>query len=547
MQLKPGILLQGGKYEIKKVLGQGGFGITYLAEHTRLHSEVAIKEFFMKDYCNRDTVSSIVTVPSVGNDEFVSKFKVKFLKEAKMIADMDNRHIIKVIDVFEDNGTAYYVMEYLRCGSLTERIPESGLPETEALRYIRQIAEALSYIHNEKNVVHLDVKPSNIMFRNDDEAVLIDFGISKHYDDDGGRQTTITSSPAVLSRGYAPLEQYKPGGLSMFTPCTDVYSLGATLYKLLTGKNPPDANDVNEYGMPSLPASVSQPVRDAVKKAMSPLRKDRPQSIGEFLKLLPVIGGNTPRPKYGRWVIACLVACVVAMVCMLWPDKSMQQEHIDTLLITSDDVPVYEETMQVALNVINGHEYVDLGLSVKWATCNVGATSPEEFGGNYAWGEIVEKDEYSELNYKWNDVTKTPKSKYASYYIKKYNNDEDYGIVDNKYVLESSDDVATQTWGEEWRMPTYEEWNELRESCKWSWVEMNDVWGYEIKSKINENVIFLPVSNKDNIGHYWSSTLNSIQLSSFIANSVDFNSEAKMLNYYVGYRESGRSVRPVTK
>ena len=104
MYLQPGTPLQGGKYRIKKFLGQGGFGITYLAEHTGLHSEVAIKEFFMKDHCNRDAVTSTVSVPSVGSNELVRKFKVKFLKEAQMIAEMDNRHIIKVIDVFEAVG-----------------------------------------------------------------------------------------------------------------------------------------------------------------------------------------------------------------------------------------------------------------------------------------------------------------------------------------------------------------------------------------------------------------------------------------------------------
>ena len=289
MQLKPGTLLQGGKYRIEKVLGQGGFGITYLAVQTNLKNrKVAIKEFFLKEHCERDGSTSRVSMGTSGSQRLVMKFKEKFVKEAETISELRNHHIITIYDVFEENGTAYYVMEYLSCGSLSDRIPSGGLPESEAVGYIRQVAEALAYIH-QHNILHLDVKPSNILFRKEDEAVLIDFGISKHYDEEGGSQTS--STPVGVSRGYAPLEQYKKGGVAQFSPATDVYSLGATLYKLLTGKTPPDADEVNEDGIPPLPASVSRPVHVAVEAAMSPKRKDRPQSVEAFLDLLdtPVV------------------------------------------------------------------------------------------------------------------------------------------------------------------------------------------------------------------------------------------------------------------
>ena len=202
MKLKPGTLLQGGKYRIEKVLGHGGFGITYLAEQTNLKNrKVAIKEFFMKEHCERDSSTSHVSMGTSGSKGFVSKFKAKFIKEAETISELENDHIIRINDVFEENGTAYYVMEYLSEGSLSERIPANGLPESEAVSYIRQIADALSYIHENK-ILHLDIKPSNILFRKEDEAVLIDFGISKHYDEEGGSQTS--STPVGVSRGYAP-------------------------------------------------------------------------------------------------------------------------------------------------------------------------------------------------------------------------------------------------------------------------------------------------------------------------------------------------------
>lgn len=284
MHLSSGFLLQGGKYRIESVLGQGGFGITYLAEQTGLERKVAIKEFFMRDVCNREPDTSYVSVPSLGSRELVERFLVKFIKEARMIAAMDDRHIINIYDVFEENGTAYYVMEYLNGGSLNAVIPAGGFSESVALGYIRQIADALRYIHEEKHVLHLDVKPSNVLVRKNGELVLIDFGISKHYDNDGDFQTS--SSPVGVSRGYAPLEQYNSGGLSHFSAATDVYSLGAVLYCLLTGQTPPDANVVLNAGLPVISSAVSDHVKTAVRTAMQPRRPDRPQSVGEFMEML---------------------------------------------------------------------------------------------------------------------------------------------------------------------------------------------------------------------------------------------------------------------
>ena len=295
MHLNSGALLQGGKYRIESVLGQGGFGITYVAEQVGLGRKVAVKEFFMKDLCNRDTDTSYVSVPSVGCRELVDRFRAKFVKEARMIAAMEDSHIIRIHDVFEENGTAYYVMEYLPGGSLKDSIPAGGFPESEALGYVRQIAYALRYIHEEKHVLHLDVKPSNVLVRKNGEVVLIDFGISKHYDDDGGEQTS--SSPVGVSRGYAPLEQYNAGGVSQFSPATDIYSLGAVLYALLTGQTPPDANSVFNNGLPELPAKVSRNVKAAMNAAMQPRRTDRPQSVKEFLQMLDGPAQRQPQPQ----------------------------------------------------------------------------------------------------------------------------------------------------------------------------------------------------------------------------------------------------------
>ena len=282
MELKQGTQLQGGRYVIGKVLGQGGFGITYLAEQIALDRKVAVKEFFMKEHCNRDSRTSHVSVPSVGSKELVDNLRKKFLKEARAIASFSNPHIISIYDVFEENGTAYYVMEYLEGGSLANKVKCCALSDSDSLRYIRQIADALAEIHA-NNLLHLDVKPDNIMLNKKGEAVLIDFGASKRYDING-MQTSC--GPLLKSHGYAPLEQYMSGCISTFSPSTDIYSLGATLYNLVTGQVPPHASVIDDNGLPVFAEGYSAYIYGIIEKAMKPRRKDRPQNVKEFLMLL---------------------------------------------------------------------------------------------------------------------------------------------------------------------------------------------------------------------------------------------------------------------
>ena len=282
MELKIGYLLKRGEYRIERVLGQGGFGITYLAEQVSLDRKVAVKEFFMKELCNREGDTSHVTVPSIGSREMVDRFRDKFIKEARALAKLRHRHIVRIIDVFEENNTAYYVMEHIGGGSLGDKVKSGALPEEDAVRYIRQVASALDFVHS-RRMMHLDVKPANVLLSDDNDAVLIDFGLAKQYDD-AGEQTS--STPVGISHGYAPMEQYKRGGVGTFSPATDIYSLGATLYKLVTGLTPPEANDVANDGLPELPQHLSSNVRAAIEAAMQFRLKERPQSIGEFLEIV---------------------------------------------------------------------------------------------------------------------------------------------------------------------------------------------------------------------------------------------------------------------
>mgnify|MGYP002623773579 CR=1 FL=1 len=297
-ELEQGSTLQGGKYRIEGILGRGGFGITYRGSTTAkisgelgemtVKTPVAIKEFFMNTLNARDN-SGVVTSPTQGSQEQVEQFRNKFIREARNLADMRHKNIINVSDVFEENGTVYYVMRYLSGGSLTDKVKQQGrLSETEAVNYIRQIGAALEYLHSRK-MCHLDVKPGNVLINDDGEATLIDFGIAKVFGSDG---QALTDSPVTYTTHYAPLEQYQ--GLQDFSPQTDLYSLGATLYFLVLGQNPPVASEVNEDGMRQKPEELSVQVWRAIVAAMQPRRKDRPESISLWMKMLDGIG--TPQP-----------------------------------------------------------------------------------------------------------------------------------------------------------------------------------------------------------------------------------------------------------
>jgi hypothetical protein len=188
------------------------------------------------------------------------------------------------------------------------------------------------------------------------------------------------------------------------------------------------------------------------------------------------------------------------------------------------------------------HEYVDLGLSVKWATCNVGATKPEEYGDYFAWGETQPKDYYDWSTYKWCNGSYNT--------LTKYNNSSSYGTVDNKTQLELSDDAARANWGGSWRMPTRAEQDELRENCTWTWTTQNGVNGYKVTSKKNGNSIFLPAAgyrydsslyDAGGYGYYWSSSLYTD--SPYGAYDLDFYSDYVGWNNYDRY--VGFTVRPV--
>lgn len=294
MNLLQGTRLAGGKYTIDRMLGQGAFGITYLATghftvsgalgDMKVDKKVAIKEFFMGDFNTRAEGSSQVDGT---NSEISSNYRRKFKKEAENLAKLTHDNIVRVYDVFDENGTTYYVMEFIDGQSLDDFIAMRGhLTEQEAVAITREIGSALEYMHSRK-MLHLDLKPRNVMRDHDSHNYLIDFGLSKQYNDGGEPESSTTIG--LGTPGYAPLEQaqYKQDGT--FPATLDVYALGATMYKMLTGSRPADASELLNEGFPHDKLQhVSPQVRAVVARAMCPMRKERFQSITEMLAALPV-------------------------------------------------------------------------------------------------------------------------------------------------------------------------------------------------------------------------------------------------------------------
>lgn len=366
--LQSGTVLQNGKYRIESVLGQGGFGITYLATQTMLGCTVAIKEFFFRDCCERKQGDSSVSVLTESKKTLVDKFKAKFLKEARLLLTINHHNIVRVMDAFEENDTAYYAMEYIEGTSLSQLIDNKGrLTPDETLAIVEPVADALAYLHA-RSINHLDIKPANIMIENGTGRVLlIDFGVSKQYDPETGQSTTTT--PVGVSHGYAPLEQYNNGGVNTFSPQSDIYALGATMLKMLTGTTPHNAVELSQQGGPAIPPSVPRNMAAAIRAAMQPVKGNRPQTVLQFMSILHNGGGNdgattldgaaadgtadaadTKKNNKRNTVFVCLAA-LFAILCVVFLTRNKTDSAnaaADTLAADTDTVavekPVVEDT-----------------------------------------------------------------------------------------------------------------------------------------------------------------------------------------------------------
>jgi len=434
----------------------------------------------------------------------------------------------------------------------------------------------LAYVHSQ-NMLHLDVKPGNIMIDSiSDKAVLIDFGTSKQYDEAEGENTSTLMGKTP---GFAPPEQMG-NDVVKFTPATDIYSLGATLYKLLTGITPPSATQlISGENLAPIPSTINFSTRNAISKSMILNKADRPQTIAAFLQLLnkpneelvaevddtihetpketptppkptpPATGVKKdppppdPKPNYLKYILGVLgVVLGVVIGVVLTNNDSAPEPVVEEVVaeeVVAEEVATEEEIAEevvveavateeeiVDRGTIRGHDYVDLGLSVKWATCNVGASQPHGYGNYYAWGETTTKSEY------------TP------------DNSRTYGKNISDISGNSNYDAARSNWGGSWRLPTKREMEELKNRCTWTWTSQSGVNGHRVTGP-NGNSIFLPAagycygSSTDvgEGGYYWSSTPRE-----------SFASGAYGLYFTCGYRGViwdfryfGRTVRPVSE
>ncbi len=285
--LMPGTLLN-GKYLIGRTLGEGGFGITYLAWDTNMETKVAIKEYYPSNLVSRDVTSdggnSLTTTTGENKINFEDGLK-RYVKEAAVLAKFfELPGIVSVKDFFYENGTAYIVMEFLNGVSLKKILEQNGgrLSTDEALKLIRPVISSLSIIHKNK-ILHRDISPDNIMIERNGRVKLIDFGAARYFEGQNDKSMTV-----MLKHGYAPIEQYSRSGEQ--GSYTDVYGLCAVLYRMITGSVPIEATErIREDKLiPIRKQSRKTPkyIAAAIEKGLSVLPENRQQSMEELYEEL---------------------------------------------------------------------------------------------------------------------------------------------------------------------------------------------------------------------------------------------------------------------
>ena len=310
-----------GEYEIVRILGAGGFGITYLGYDHNLHKAVAIKEYFPNGLAVRKDNTSVVATSSAGKEDFDLGL-YKFLEEARTLAKFDHPNLPKVYRFFDAYGTGYFVMEYIEGTTLSDLYKQKGfIKEAEIKQIIIPLLEGLEIVH-QAGYLHRDIKPDNIVIRDDGSPVLIDFGSARAAL--GMKSLSVTS---IITPGYAPIEQYS--SKSNQSVWTDIYALGAVIYQGVCGNKPDDATDrIREDPLkPAVKVGAgkgSNQFLEAVDWALCVHAKDRPQAISEWRDALngvvsrpePVESEEPTEPK--KWIVPVMVIMVAVAGAGFW-------------------------------------------------------------------------------------------------------------------------------------------------------------------------------------------------------------------------------------
>ena len=596
-----------GTYRIERCLSSGGFGNTYVATNIEFEEVVAIKEFFIKGVTQRDANNTTVSVSNTQNKFLFEEQMQKFKKEARRLRKLNNPHIVKVYDLFEENGTAYYVMDYINGENLSEKLKRQQKPlsEAEVMKYLPQILDALACVHQE-GLWHLDLKPANIMVDRQGNITLIDFGASKQRSAKGG---ATTSTAVSYTNGFAPREQMEQN-LEKFGPWTDIYALGATLYNLLTNKKPPLPSDIDDdrstdkhLALP-MPDSISEKTKRLILSMLTTDRIDRPQTIEEVWKMMGVDGTTIgKRDTFGvgtksMYEVVNNKEKELTLMSDGVSDETIRGlEEVERINKTNELVSPHNEefkdsTIKVNDNVLQPVDstkptglsapdkkvtvmqrfWIPLILIAVVAIIVIVINENNKIGYSFFGCPDDNHPHAIDLGLpsgtKWAccNVGADKPEEYGGYYAWGETEEKDYyhwssyahcdGSVETCYnlgrdIADTEYDVAHVKCGGEWSMPTYSQIKELLDNCTYEWINHKRMKGGKFTGP-NGNFIFLPVAGNrwnesvnysDYYGIYWSSTQDTQDSDN--AYNLYISSGSAYCNNYGRARSIGQSVRPI--
>ena len=529
MEISQSTIIQ-NRYRLLRKLGRGSFGEVWAA-----HDDVADVDVAVKVYVALD-----------------DKGIVEFREEFRNVSTLIHTNILRP-EHYDVYGSRPFLVMPLCRGSVEGQA--GGMSEPELWHFIRDVSSGLAYLHGHE-ILHRDIKPDNILINPDEDYVISDFGISTRMRSTM-RRSSMRQNKDVDTSGtiaYMAPEMFTKSPSAV--KATDIWALGATLYELMTGEllffGQGGVVQLKGAELPELPVSYSQYLRDTVMSCLNMDAWFRPTAseLSEYAAS-KLKGENPPQPwkdrlhhpsdplpgpNKKRWINTVFFVLFTISV-LLGIISIVQNERKERKLAEAERIEIarqdslrrakaYQDSLEAVratTGVHNGHEWVDLGLSVRWATCNVGASSPSDYGNYYAWGETGTKSSYTLGNSRtfrksMDDISGNPQY-----------------------------DAATANWGEGWRMPMWEEFNELLNKCDWQWTTQGGHNGYKVTGP-NGNSIFLPAAGlrdrtslykAGDYGNYWGSTSSEALRADFLY----FDSGCHNVGWYE--RSFGRSVRPV--